>query len=304
MTTDRQVDTSKPAPSSPVISPTTQTSGQRSTSGDRRSVRKSGGGRSGRFWVVLVSGLIIALGLTAIVLFFGHVRGREFAPSHFETRSFSFYEIPLLKLQITPIRRTSEQSNLQAYLATTALLTRPTGQAKIWHLIEVDRPPGGAWSADAKLLTDFLDVGDRQRWAQNKSLWHQWSVDHPQHAKALWPRVQKLADRELYVLIPELFRIAAQATYKERLLVAAVSATGGKPKATAGTQSPTGRSSGAGSIGSAVQVMQQKMDNYLLVSYLALIEEMNAAGRLTVAESLRQEATKDFPDEPRLRSSP
>jgi len=270
MTTDRQVDTGNPAPSSPI----TPSVGQRSASGTRHDIGKSGRGRSGRFWIVLVSGLLIVLGLALIVLFFGHVRGREFAPSHFETRSFSFYEIPLLKLQITPIRRTSEQSKLQAYLTTTALLTRPTGQATIWHLIEVERGPGGIQPADAKLLTDFLHVSHRQNWTQNESHWHQWSIKHPQHAKALWPRVQRLADRELYVLIPELFRIAAQTT------------------------------SGDHSLGTTVQFMQQKMEDFLLASYLALIDEMTAAGRLNVAQSLRQDALKDFPTEPRFRSSP
>ncbi len=33
-----------------------------------------------------------------------------------------------------------------------------------------------------------------------------WTDDHPQEAKLLWPTVQRLCERELYVLVPELIK--------------------------------------------------------------------------------------------------
>ena len=231
--------------------------------------RRSGSSQSGRFWVVTITGSLIIIFLAGIVFFFGQVQGREFAPSHFEIRQFSFTEIPLLRLQITPIRRVSESSVLQRYLNTSSLISRPAGQPTDWHIVELTRFGVSTEPADAKLLTDFLSIPYRGFAMQSDHYWHQWSILHPKHAAVLWPQIQKLAERELYLLIPDVFQIADA-----------------DPQAT--TES--------------VDAMRERLREFLITSYASLIDDMRAAGMDDVAESLRQEAAVDYPDEARFQS--
>ena len=37
----------------------------------------------------------------------GNISGTEFSPTHFQQRDFGFYEIPLIHLQISPIKRSA-----------------------------------------------------------------------------------------------------------------------------------------------------------------------------------------------------
>lgn len=217
-------------------------------------------GSRGRLLIWLVGGSVIVVVLAAVLLFFGHVEGREFAPTHFQTRSFSYLEIPLLKLQITPIRRITESSPLTAYLHTAGMIQRPQGQPTQWHLVEVYRPGVPDSSADAELLTQFLEQYRFDGSGRANLYWHAWSTAHPALAAVLWPKVQQLAQRELYLLIPELFRIANQAT--------------------------------------AADALAREIDAYLKSSYAGLIGDFRAAGNDAVAEALKQEAIADYPDDP------
>lgn len=251
----------------PITTPGTRPQGRRSRTG------RSG---SGRFWVLTITGSLIVLFLSGIVFFFGQVEGREFAPSHFEIRRFSFIEIPLLRLQITPIRRFSESSVLQSYLNTSSLITRPPGQPTAWHLVELSRFGVPTQPADAKLLTDFLKIPysgfamRRGAAAQSDLYWHQWSIGHPEHAAVLWPQIQKLAERELYLLIPDVFQIADAAV--------------------------------ADATAQSVAAMRTRLRAFLIESYASLIDDMRAAGMDDVAESLRREAATDYPDDARFQS--
>ena len=58
-------------------------------------------------WVTVVASLIMVAVLFLLIRLQGHVRGVEFAPTHFQQREFSFFEIPLIHVQITPIRRSA-----------------------------------------------------------------------------------------------------------------------------------------------------------------------------------------------------
>lgn len=265
---------------------------------------------SGRFWVVTLTGSLIVLFLGGIVFFFGRVEGREFAPSHFEIRRFSFTEIPLLRMQITPIRRVSETSVLQNYLKTSSLITRPPGQPTDWHMIELSRFGVSTEPADAKLLTDFLKIPysgftmRRGAAAQSDLYWHQWSIRHPKHAAVLWPQIQKLAQRELYLLIPEVFQIA-DAAVPDAPTVRPASANGATIAAAAGnpqTGNVPAIDPDPQATAQSVAVMRTRLRAFLIASYAGLIDDMRAAGMDDVAESLRQEAVADYPDEARFQS--
>ena len=298
----------------PITTPVSKSSGGRS-----KSVR-SGSARTGRFWLITITGSLIVLFLSGIVFFFGQVEGREFAPSHFQIRRFSFTEIPLLRLQITPIKRVSETSTLQSYLATSSMINRPAAQPSEWHLIELTRFGVSSDPADAKLLTDFLSIPyygfARRRGVANQSnlYWHQWSTQNPKHAAVLWPEIQKLAERELYLLIPDVFQIADAAVPTDSAVTPA-SATGAKIAAAAGnTQSTAPSTAQSGPATTAVKIdprataesveaMRARLRQFLIASYVSLIEDMRAAGMDDVAESLLQEAASDYPDEARFQAA-
>lgn len=255
--------------STPVPQPSTPTNAAGSSAASPSLTEPAGGAArgsvrrpaaQGRLWVVLISSLVIVGGLAGIVRLFGKVTGREFAPSHFETRTFSFIEIPLVQLQITPIKRSSQYSRLAAYLSTSGTIPRPQGPPAVWHLVELSRPATSAEPADAKLLVDLMEHHHKNAAATSALYWHQWSIDHPELATILWPEVQKLASRELYVLIPDLFQIADAASSPESL--------------------------------------SADMHAYLKSSYARLIRDAEAADQTALAQSLRQEAMSDYPDDP------
>lgn len=142
----------------------------------------------------------------AITMTQGKVSGTEFSPTHFQARQFEFYELPGLQLQLTPIQRKSIVLDTAIYLTQKSLVNVPPGTPGRWDLVELtrgfDRLPD-----DASLLTEILAIGGGQT-----PRWQQWSQDHPAHASVLWPIVQTLARRELYVLIPDVFQIAISHT--------------------------------------------------------------------------------------------
>lgn len=215
--------------------------------------------RTVRRWVVLCSGLLLAIVLFLIVRTQGFVSGYEFSPTHFQQRRFSFYEIPLLHLQITPIRRSSDTPPAANYVRQNSLITAPKGVPQVWHLVSISRGVTGSTPADAALLIDQLKMS-----TGGKDFWRQWSLDHPQHAKVLWPLVQNLAERELYILLPRLFEIAQ--------------------------------------LDQPVPRLQQRIDDYLKREYAGLIQDMRAADRVELADQLLQEAINDYPDDQTLQS--
>ena len=190
----------------------------------------------------------------------GSVSGTEFAPSHFETRRFSFYEIPFLHIQITPIKRTLITDGVSRQLRTKSLVSVPRGRKPTtWHLVSLSRGPAGT-PADAALLADALTVS-----GPNGLFWRQWNSDFPNRAAVLWPIVQRLAQRELYVLIPELMQLARS-----------------------GTDADDG------------SAMSQEIDRWLINQYAGLIKDLRDAQQAELANEMLQEARRDYPQSERL----
>ena len=80
-----------------------------------------------RKWVIIIGAILSSLLLFVVVRLQGHVTGREFSPTHFRLREFSFYEIPLLHLQITPIKRSDVTPRSATYLRQKSLIRTPKG---------------------------------------------------------------------------------------------------------------------------------------------------------------------------------
>jgi len=219
---------------------------------------KSKSGLKLRSWVVVISTLALSLLTFFIVYTQGHVTGREFAPSHFQLRKFSFYEIPLLHLQITPIRRSGETLPAATYVRQSTLINSPKGAPKDWNLVFLSRGLSGTTPADAQLLIDQLEM-----YGQSDPFWRKWSIDHPKHAAIVWPHVQRLAQRELYVLVPMVLELAQKEMPADSLAT--------------------------------------KIDDLLKRQYRLLVTDMLAADRGELAQTLLAEAVSDYPNDAELQ---
>ena len=150
------------------------------------------------------------LGLLCAVFFaytltvsLGAVHGIEFCPQTFDRRSYSFFEIPFLRWQVTGVRRETLTKTAETYLQSKKLVVPPPGKPE-WHLVEGVHGPHPPHRGDAAILLQYLDAQD----ADEKHRWIEWSDKHAELAKVFWPAVQKLAIHELYVFLPEFFELA------------------------------------------------------------------------------------------------
>jgi tetratricopeptide (TPR) repeat protein len=163
--------------------------------------------------------LVIGLVLFAVVivgfyvtLFFGIVVGREFSPQLLQRREFRYYEIPVIRLKVTPISRSDETSQLVRYLVGEGILqAKSPPDAVRWDLVQAHRGvleerANLIAQGDALILCRYLDAEDDER----GKLWLQWSKKHPPLAKILWPVIAKLAREELYVFIPDVLAIVQE----------------------------------------------------------------------------------------------
>ena len=211
-------------------------------------------------WMIILVAVAISAVSFLIIRTQGYVEGQEFSPTHFQARDFHFYEIPLLHLQMTPIRRSSSTPAVATYVRQNSLIGPvPTGSPTQWHLVHLRRGFANSAPADAELLVNQLQLvggGD--------AYWRLWSKERPEQAKRFWPIIRRLAERELYVLMPRLFEIAQRS---------------GSPKQ-----------------------LSADIDRELKHRYAALIHDMRDAGRKDLAEQLRREAADDYPGDPRFQS--
>jgi hypothetical protein len=161
-----------------------------------------------RLWVSIGSGVIISGILGLVVAIQGYVSGLEFAPSHFQSRQFSFYEIPVVHWQITPIQRKVAKDEVLDFVRLSNWVPTAKGQPTQWHLVSLAGVTQSSRPNDPALLIDAVKGNP---WTKENP-WYKWSTDHPKNAAVLWPQIQTLAQRELYFLIPGLLRIARPIT--------------------------------------------------------------------------------------------
>ena len=155
----------------------------------------------------------LGLGLTAlallfvgvITLMFGRVSGEEFAPGDFRRRSFHYYELPVVNVQVWPLKRFDVETELRAELVKKQLL--PASTEERWDLVRGYRGDTTVEKGDAAFLCDYFDLRDYQ----GTRVWLDWTTDHPQLAKIFWPVIHRLALQELYVFMPDLFEFALKA---------------------------------------------------------------------------------------------
>jgi tetratricopeptide (TPR) repeat protein len=163
---------------------------------------------------------VIALVVTiGVILFsiaqYGLVTGEEFSAENFTRRQFTYYEVPVLGIQVLPIDRKDTTNNLERFLITEKLIdeVQTNDSQRRWDLIvathgSVDGTELVFSEGQARILCSYLDAED----ASKKNVWMEWSKQHQELAKIVWPVVAKLARQELYTFIPDLLLAARGAS--------------------------------------------------------------------------------------------
>lgn len=166
--------------------------------------------RAARFLFVLIAA---AFGLFTATVRFGLVTGEEFSPYTFQRRIYSYYELPLVRLQITPVTRQVQRNPLEKMLVQDRYV-EPKTPLKRWDFVAARRG-GRLWRrGNARILCQYLDARTRDHNAAR--FWKTWTSEHPSLANMLWPAIAQLARRQLYPCIPPLFNAALkEGTHKE-----------------------------------------------------------------------------------------
>lgn len=148
------------------------------------------------------------LGVVAVVIFitviFGKVSGEEFNPDTFQRRRFSFYEIPMIHLQVWPIQRVPHSSQMLTHVQSVLSQSKVAStQTNRWDLVEMQRNDQIQF-ADANILQLYLMAEN----GQGKYFWQEWGTQHKQLELALWEEVAYLSRQNLYLLVPSVFELA------------------------------------------------------------------------------------------------
>lgn len=166
-------------------------------------------------WVAAALSVVGLLGFGAIlVMAFGMVHGDEFSPNAFDRRSFSYYQIPLLRLQFTPITRRSSTGSLEKYIATNQLVPAlADDEEPLWQIATIQHGPLARSQFGPQILCTYLDI----RSEKNVPLWEEWSVAHADAAKVFWPAIAEVARLQQYAMMPDLFSLANSETNAKTL---------------------------------------------------------------------------------------
>lgn len=154
--------------------------------------------------------LILSVAAVALLLatfIFGGVGGTEFNPQTFERRMFGFYEIPLIRLQVTPLWRAEANGEVEQLVIAQSYVKPEPNAPENWHLISLVRRNSRQPPTDVQILARYLDAKDEDE----NSYWTDWSLKHPEMAAIFWPEVARLARLEQYILLPPLFELARNA---------------------------------------------------------------------------------------------
>jgi hypothetical protein len=155
---------------------------------------------------LVVAALLLIGGGTLAVSMWGQVDGEEFSATRFARRSYSFLQVPVLKLQVTPVTRTATDNELLTSLRRNQHIQVGPLPKATWHVMHV-REGLRYERGSAAILNQYLDARD----GDDQLVWMAWTEAHPEWAKPFWSAVQELAQLEAYELLPELFELASQA---------------------------------------------------------------------------------------------
>ncbi len=157
----------------------------------------------------VVFALIVCAVLILMTLIFGQVTGEEFCPNTFEQRRFHYFQIPILRTQVTGIQRKDMGLGMASTVEDHASNVDSAATVKNWDLVSSKRVSAQQWLGDAKILCDLLTI----RGKKSGYLWQTWSENYPHLADRFWPVVADTAQAGSYILMPDLFELAQQAGF-------------------------------------------------------------------------------------------
>ncbi len=172
----------------------------------------SGRSKRARWLYGILFGVLGTFGLLIVIFFatclFGFISGEEFSPDAFSRRSFYYYQIPLIQLQVWPIDRKDTTSDLENYLRTKKYVpVKKTGELQ-WDLVFTARAQMVIAQGDAAILCSYLDIKNQG----GDFYWKKWTEDNPKAAKILWPEIARVASQQLYMFTPDMLELARGAS--------------------------------------------------------------------------------------------
>ena len=166
-----------------------------------------------RIAFIALGGLLVLIVLAYSVKTFGVVNGEEFRPGTFERRGFSFLEVPLLRIQFTPVWHKDSTNDLERYLSSNKLYTKAATDEQRWDLVYALQFSRGSTSGGARILCQYLDAKNED----GDFVWLKWSEKKTEMAKVLWPAIADVAQKELYSFVPDLFVLGSNRNHRRRV---------------------------------------------------------------------------------------
>src|SRR5439155_12500517 len=108
-------------------------------------------------WLPIVGWSMLGLLATTLLVFiatvtFGAVHGTEFCPQTFERRSYSYYELPLVHLQMTGERHDDLTGDTEKCITTNKFILPAGTGKKDWHVLVGSRGTRLRRPGDAGIL--------------------------------------------------------------------------------------------------------------------------------------------------------
>ena len=158
-------------------------------------------------------GFLLLLPFVIVAMFsWGFTRGNEFSPDDFTCRSFFYNRVPFFHWTIFGKQYDDVTTDFEKSLLADGLIPPTTSSPKKWHLY---RDPGSGTvgrpssDCDARILVEYLEL--RRPDSDSVYYWEDWNEKHPELAKIFWPKIAELAQHEMYLVIPDIMRLAMAA---------------------------------------------------------------------------------------------
>ncbi len=102
-------------------------------------------------WLVFLAVVIVILAYASAFMW-GKVQGVEWSPDRFAHRSFRYWEVPYLEIQVTPKQTYEHHTPLEEYLLAKSYVHESQEGRPRWRLIKGFRTGSRGWSGSAKSL--------------------------------------------------------------------------------------------------------------------------------------------------------
>jgi hypothetical protein len=148
------------------------------------------------------------------VWIFGGVVGEEFSSQKFIMRRFHYWQLPIVRVQIWPVRLsriTGASDDLAKHIRANRLNGDVSLEPARWDIITMKEVGQAPFRGDASILTNYL----QQPGAAGMESWLKWSTDNPELAAELWLLVARLAHENLYAALPSLLEVARGVDQKD-----------------------------------------------------------------------------------------